>query len=226
MANPAELLYETFTLWDARIPGTSGTFTSFTTTHEDSETLKTHRQAVTYLNDIGTLLDVMEADGKRVSAYRNHYENWIRVVFHFGRDWTDQAQKVDSYDLEVLENLIDAIDPYVPKLDSSKFDGLVAYLDKVEEALNNDESLSGLIKKTGNAFIQNLRTCIDNYTVIGDFQLKNSLERLLGHLASIGAQSKNRSVWQDILNQFIFPYAVNQVPGIDLGTITAAITNP
>lgn len=225
MANPAELLYETFKLWDSRIPTAVGTFDSYRSTHKDSATLDTHRRAVAYLNDIGTLLDVMESDGKRVRAYRNRYENWIRTVFHFGGDWGGNAHPIDSHDLEVLENLIDAIDPYVPKLDSAKFEDLNAYLDKVEQAIDDDDTLPGVMRKTSKAFIQNLKTCIDNYMVIGDFQLKNAIERLLGHLAFIARQSKNSSMWKNILNQFVFPYAVNQFPGIDLGEVANAITN-
>lgn len=215
MANPAELLFDIFTSWNSN----SAPFNA----REDSDALPRHRLAVAHLNDIERLLDIMDSDDKRVSTYKNRFPQWVRIVFNYPRDWRHNYGTIEDGAMESLENLIDVMDSYVPTMDEAKFDELKKYLDKVEEALHDDDSLSAAVKAGTMTLVHNLRTILDQYTVCGDLQLEQALERLLGNLAKVTLRSKHAARWRTLIDEFVFPYVVGQLPELPAGGLLSAV---
>ena len=217
MANPAELLFNLLTSWNSS--------SSAANARKDSGSLENHRHAVRYLAEIDQILHSMENDGKRTNSFRRAYPEWVKTVFCYPKDWAHvETGPVSQSSRDVLEGLIDYADMYLPKVDEEKFDTLKAYLETVETALLEDDSLSDVVKSSCRSLIQNLRTIVDNYSVHGSFELDQCLQNLLGNLALITLRSRARSKWQTILNTFVFPYAVGSVPAIEPGGIIHALT--
>lgn len=215
MANPAELLFDIFTSWNSAI--------STVKARNDSDALPRHRLAVTHLNDIERLLDIMASDGKRVSTYKMRFPQWVKIVFNYPHSWEGNYGTIDGGALESLENLIDTMASYVPTMDEARFDELKVYLDKVEEALRDDDSLSAAVAAGTMTLVQNLRTILDQYTVCGDLQLEQALERLLGNLAKVTLHSKHATRWRKLIDEFVFPYAVGQLPELPAGGLLSAV---
>ena len=215
MANPAKLLFDIFTSWNIDRVTVSA--------RNDSEALPRHRLAVAHLNDIERLLDIMDNDGKRVSTYKKRFPQWVKIVFNYPYDWRHDSGSIDDGALESLENLIDVMDSYVPTMDEARCDEFKAYLVKVEEALQDDGTLSAAVKAGTMTLVQNLRTILDQYTVCGDLQLEQALERLLGNLAKVTLHSKHAARWRTLINEFVFPYVVGQLPELPAGGLLSAV---
>lgn len=215
MANPAELLLGIFRTWDDQAKNNVGAASS----RGDDESLAQHRHAVAYLNQIEELLDAMSADGKRVGAYQRQFPEWARHVFRFNGNWSQFDPGTPDHARDVLENLIDALAPYVPALDPERFEELKNYLHKVRETLQDDGSISRATRQGALVLVENLLTLIDSYTVVGDFELERALQSLLGSLAYAASQSSNRAKWAAVITGFFIPYSVNQVPGFELPSV-------
>lgn len=215
MANPAELLFDIFTSWNSA--------SSTVKARRDSDALPRHRLAVMHLNDIERLLDIMENDGKRVSTYKKRFPQWVKIVFNYPFSWEGSSGTINDEALESLENLIDTMSSYVPTMDEARFDELKVYLDKVEEALRDDDSLSAAVAAGTMTLVQNLRTILDQYTVCGDLQLEQALEHLLGNLAMVTLHSKHAARWRTLIDTFVFPYAVGQLPELPTGGLLSAV---
>ncbi|AIT89183.1 hypothetical protein [Corynebacterium ulcerans] len=221
MANPAELLYNLFSQWN------NSSSTPYLQ-REDDASLTNHRLAVKYLGEIDLMLKAMENEGARTRSFRNMYPRWVQTVFVYPNHWRDANYgAISDHSLDVLESLIGYFDSYVTQIDEQKFEDLKKYLDRVEEELLKDDSLDASVKASAQALIQNVRTVMDNYAVRGDFEFEQCLNNLLGNLAIITIRSQRKDTWKKILDDFIFPYTVNNLPGTELvtGGIINAITS-
>lgn len=211
MANPAELLHEVFTQWGSRVKGGAPTGS----TRGDNAVLDQHRRCVGYLNQIEEVLDEMDRAGKRVATYQKQFPVWVKTVFNYGRNWGSSDAPVSEHALDILDNLIEAMEPFVPTLDAERFDELKRYLNTVQDILNEDDSLAPGVRRGAQVLVENILTLVDSYTVVGDFELERALKSLLGSLALVTVQSTKKEKWRDILAGFFIPYAVNQVPGLE-----------
>lgn len=211
MANPAELLLSVFEKWGNNAQNHHST----RDTRGDDEWLMEHRQCVKYLDQIEEILASMERSGKRVNTFKRQFPTWVQYTFNYRSNWNAPDPGIDDHPRDILENLIDAANEFVPALEEDKFEELKKYLDTVQETLRKDTSLSQAVKDATGVMIENIRTLIDAYTVVGDFELDRALKTLLGSLAFVSAQSRHRDWWKKVLDDFVFPYTVNQAPGID-----------
>lgn len=215
MANPAELLLGIFSKWDKA----RGSGVSAQKSRADNESLREHRLAIGYLNQIEELLHAMELAGKRVGPYRRQFPVWVQHTFNYGSVWAHVDPGTPDHAFDVLEGLIDALAPHVHALDPERFEELKKYLHTVREALNEDDSIPRGTQQGALVLVENLLSLIDSYTVVGDFELERALQSLLGSLAWVAAQSSRRQRWQDILTGFFIPYSVNQLPGFEIPTV-------
>lgn len=71
--------------------------------------------------------------------------------------------------------------------------------------------------------VENILTLVDSYVVVGDFELDRALKTLLGSLAYVSARSTNRARWKEVLDAFVIPYAVNQVPGLGAAPLSGLV---
>lgn len=211
MANPAELLFNQFTEW--RAPDETAQ-----SARPDTDDLALHRRAIQNLNDIRSLLLAMENAGKRVGVWKRAFPRWARIIFCYPGSWQRGGTgSIDQKDLDDLETLIDAVDPFVTKLDESAFEKFRSYLDEVEEALEEDDSLDEHFKESVRVAVRNVREAFDRFTTVGDYRTDEALKSLLAQIALVMVRSQNKNKWEKILNRWIFPYAVNQLPGLEPG---------
>lgn len=210
MANPAELLHGIFVRWNAPNASAAG--------GRNDPTLVQHRHAIRYLDEIDELIEVAERDGKRVGPYRRYFPEWVETVFNYAESWrANGSGEITQTQIDTLENLIDLLDGYVVAPDRSKFLDLRNYLNVVGKNLAEDESLSSDVRESAGTVIAHLLGCIDDFTVIGDFEFGKAIERLLGVLATITLRSKQKERWHTVLNDFVYPYVVNNLPGVAAG---------
>lgn len=210
MANPAELLFNQFSQWNA--PGKTAL-----SARSDNDDLALHRRAVQNLNDIRSLLLAMENAGKRVGVWKRAFPRWTRIIFWYPGNWSGGSAGIEQKDLDDLETLIDAVDPFVTKLDESAFEKFRNYLDEIEEALREDDSLDAHFKESVRIAVRNVREAFDQFTTVGDYRTDEALKSLLAQIALVMVKSQNKNKWEKILNGWIFPYAVNQLPGLEPG---------
>lgn len=210
MANPAELLHDLFVRWNSD----SGTAEY----GRQDPGLAQHRHAVRYLSEIEELIDVAERDGKRVGAYQRYFPVWVKTVFNFPRNWKGpDTGKITQNQIDILGNLIDLLDGYVVAPDHSKFLDLRTYLEFVGKNLAEDDSLSPDVRESAGTVIAHLLGCIDDLTVVGDFEFAKAIERLLGVLATVALRSKQKKRWRTVLDLFVYPYAVGNLPSLEEG---------
>lgn len=217
MANPAEILFNQFNEWRKDDSAKS--------VRKDSKSLAQHRIMARHLDDLEKLIAMMAADGKRVSVYQRHFPAWSRFLFAYPRAWDTRSTDLLSYDsLEHLETLIEYCDGYCLHADEEKFDDLKAYLDRVKQALDDDETLPSTVKLSTRTLVENLVTIIDSYAIYGDVRLDDALQRLLGNLAMVAMQSKKSDIWRKILDDIVLPWLANQLPGLPIGEVLKALT--
>lgn len=210
MANPAELLHDLFVRWNHSGLTAEGA-------RRDPDLVQ-HRNAVRYLSEIEELISVAERDGKRVGTYRRNFPVWVKTVFHFPQHWRSSSSGgISQNQIDALENLIDLLDGYVIAPDQSKFLDLREYLDFVGKNLAEDKSLSTDVRESAGTVIAHLLGCMDDLTVTGDFEFGKAIERLLGVLASVAFRSKQKNRWRTVLDMFVYPYAVGNLPSIEDG---------
>lgn len=186
-------------------------------TRGDNNSLKQHRQAVKCLNQIDELFDAMDQANMRTGAYRRQFPEWVKHTFRYSGNWGVKDPGTPQNAKDVLENLVDALAPFVPVLEPERFEDLKTYLHTVREALNaDDDAIPRGTRQGALVLIENILTMIDSYKVIGDFELERSLQSLLGSLAWAAAQSKQPDRWRNILAGFFIPYSVNQAPGLEI----------
>lgn len=218
MANPAELLFNQLTEWN-------NSQNSASHARKDSKDLALHRRAVHNLNDINLLVRQMESDGKRVGVYKRAFPNWAQIVFRYPGGWQGPGTgKIDTTELDHLENLIDALDPYVPKLQPASFGKVDDYLSDVLNLLEEDDSLDGLTRDSAREAVKNVRKAIADFEKYGDFRTEKLFQLLLGQLAYVMARSSKRDRWKNALDSFVIPYAVGQFPTLSQSGILEAIT--
>lgn len=217
MANPAKILFNQFNEWYKDDWAKS--------VRKDSKSLAQHRIMARHLDDLEKLIAMMASDGKRVSVYQRHFPAWARFLFAYSGGWETGSKNLLSYSsLEHLETLIEYCDGYCLRADEEKFDDLKAYLDRVKQALDDDETLPSTVKLSTRTLVENLVTIIDSYAIYGDVRLDDALQRLLGNLAMVAMQSKKSDIWRKILDRFVFPWLANQLPGLPTGEVLKALT--
>ena len=219
MPNPAELLFNQFTEWNQPDK-------SVHSARMDGKPLSFHRRAVQNLNDVRHLLNEMQNAGKRVNSHLDMFPTWAQVIFQPEVPWgAHRTGGIDKHCLQILETLIDPMDEFVNKMEPESFDKLLDYLVEIETALDEDEALSKEIKHSTKTLLNHLRNSIKEFNQVGEWRTDKLIKQLFGELAFVMIQSQKKEVWFDVLNNFVFPYVVNQVPGIEATGFLTAI-NP
>lgn len=218
MANPAELLFDQLVEWNSSKHTASQA-------RNDSKDLALHRRAIHNLNDINQLLRHMESLGKRVGVYKRTFPKWVQIVFRYPGGWQGTGTgKIDQIDLDHLENLIDALDPFVPKLETERFEDIDKYLSDVQSLLDEDDSLDTLTRESAREAVSNVREALADFEKHGDFRTEKLFQLLLGQLAYVTLRSSKRGKWKKVLDDFVVPYSVGQFPEISQSGIVEFIT--
>ncbi|MDQ2638069.1 MAG: hypothetical protein M3Y83_14470 [Actinomycetota bacterium] len=202
MANPAELLHQTLIRWRAN----GGSYV---------DQLE-QRIAVRHLDAIDELLTQMDAAQIGTDVYRRYFDKWATLTLHHPHDWQSQGQRqhIDDTPLDHLQNLSAWFRTLVPTVQAGGLDSLREFADGAEAVLADDDSIDPLLKRHVQSVIEHLAWCIDRYDEVGDFELREAVDRLIAAMVTTAARSKKKDGWRDWMNTFVYPFSVNMVSAI------------
>lgn len=203
MANPANLLLDIFESWNN--PGLN------TKSARSDNDLVIHRRAMGYIGEIEQILDLLDAEEVNTSVYRRYLIQWVAIIMNYPNSWTSTMGEIDRVSLDHLVNLANQSRDVVPEVDTEQFALLDAYLEAVEFALANDSSLPKFSKIHVRTVVSNIRTAMDNITVVGDFEFQTLIHLLFSLLASSAARSQQRERWDRWHEHFVWPFVYDSV---------------
>lgn len=206
MANPAELLHATLTNWR-----------SMYRTH--NAPADEQRIAARHLDAIEELLARMDTAGIRTDLFRKHFDKWVSLTFHHPHEWQGGAgsQHIDDTPLEGLDHLGDRLKTLVPTLQAGGLDDVRAYADAARRLLDDDDTINPDFRAHTLQVIAHLRSCIDNYEAVGDFDLSEAVDRLYASMlktARTSTSESHRGDWKTWFETVIVPFTVNVAAAI------------
>ncbi|MGB0971444.1 MAG: hypothetical protein ACPGVG_10825 [Mycobacterium sp.] len=177
---------------------------------------KQHRIAIRHLDAIEELLDQMDDAQIRTDVYRRHLPKWTTLTLRHPHDWQNQnaTKHVDSTALDHLLNLSDWFLGFVPSVATDGLDSLRDFVESTQAVLEEDDSLDPALKRHVQRVIDHLTWCIDEYERIGDFELREAVDRLIAAMVTTAARSKHQGRWRDAMNTFVYPFTVNVAAAI------------
>ncbi|MCQ4150259.1 hypothetical protein [Rhodococcus qingshengii] len=199
MANPAQLLHEALKEWDPRGAVRSA---SDIRVMQNQDGIARVIRAVGYLSEIGELLSAMEAAGRNTGLYRRRYQNWTAMVLSYPDGWNSRASAFDQGDLDTLEALIEVIGSLVPVASQRERSSISDLVTEILEALREDTQMPNELKAHLFAVAEHCRRCIDEYEILGDFALRQAVDRLYAELARAEASGATDSTWRDRFSRF------------------------
>ena len=221
MPNPAQLLHARFLAW--RGPNNAH---AFQVRGLDGNNWEDHELALRHLRDIDELLRLLESQGRNMRVYREALPTWYQIVFAFDRGWKgNETATIDQRLLDTLEMLAERLEDVVPTLEDGGLAAITEYLDDVSEVLTADTSLPAALRAHVNDVINHVRWCVDNYSIVGDFSLQDALERLAGAVVRAAANSSEKSKWKTIVNNLVWPFAVNIMAALPAAQVVALVAS-
>lgn len=222
MANPAQLLHTQLVNWR----GPHNTSAASARGLNNGENWQDHELAVRHLREIDELLRLLESQGRNMRVYREAFPTWYRMVFAFPRGWSGSGTAaMDSKSLDTLEMLAERLEGVVPTVDADGLDRINRYIESVSAVLAEDTSLPAALRAHVNDVIAHVRWCVDNYATVGDFSLQDALERLAGAVVRGAANSTNKSKWKNVVNNIVWPFAVNMMAAIPAAELAALVAS-
>ena len=213
LANPAALLHTQLVNW--RTPGGQAVRDVRVTVEGSDEAVMRQTQlAMGHLRDIDELLTGMEAANRRTGSFRRAFPRWQAWVMAYPRSWVHAMGDgiFDSdHDLDLLENLADALEQLRPDITDNERAGMSSTLDEVRAALSEDESLPEPLRRHLHGVLSHASTCLEEYDLFGDFELQKAMDRLLVSVNLASRVSTEPSRWQRIKEHFVFPMAVGLI---------------
>ncbi|WP_293817640.1 hypothetical protein [uncultured Corynebacterium sp.] len=207
MANPAQLLLDIFNKWNEE--------SSSAKISRGDDDLTEHMRAAQLIEQIGELLDRLDSTGGQTEVYRRYLPQWRRILFCYPNSWgTIGSAAIPQTPRDHLSTLAFMLRDIITAPQADKVESLRSYLDVIIEELTQDGSLPASVKDSAFTVINHMRCCIDDLEVLGDFAFEQSYERLLGALAIISLKSDDKSRWKRVFDNFVYPYAVNNLPSL------------
>lgn len=210
MANPAQLLHQLLTEWRGSA--------NFANPREQ-------RIAVRHLDAIAALLDEMDAAGLRTELFRRYFDKWVGLTLHHPHEWQTQAtgKLRDNTALEHLEHLADRLDGIAPQLADGGLDQVRAIADSAKALVEEEDSLDPLLRQHVLQVIAHVHWCVENYAAVGDFDLREAVERLMSTMLRTGATLKDDekvSKWRAWMGGFVYPFATSVAAAIPSAALT------
>lgn len=207
MANPAELLHTTLTLWRP------------TKSHPEQVS---QRIAARHLDAIDELLGQMEAVGRKTDIFRREFPKWCELTFRQPDGWQteNRHRHIDDTALDHLYHLADRLDELVPTLIKGGIDQLRDLTASARTVVDGDGSIDPQLKQHVKLVIAHLNWCIDNYDAVGDFDLQEAVERLVATMLRTATVSAHKEDWRGWMDKFTWPFAVNVLSGIPTQALT------
>lgn len=221
MANPAQLLHARFLAWQGPQNHSASSARGMNGQNWDDHVL-----AVRHLTEIEELLRVLESQGRNMRVAREAVPTWYQVVFGFQGGWTSQGTAmIDTQLIDKLEMLAERLEDVVPVVLDDGLDQIIAYIDSVVGVLIADTSLPDELRNHISEVITHVRWCVENYAAVGDFSLRDALERLSGAIVRGAANSAEPSKWRTTMDTFVWPFAVNLMAALPSAGLVALVAS-
>ena len=215
MANPAQLLFDLLSSW-APQGGQSATQLRNLDTLED-DVLKAHRRAMGLIGQIEEVLDGLASAGRRVTQYQQQIPKWHRMVLAYPEGWGVQQPAYDGTAMALLETLSDVFDGVLPVTTEAQRQGVEELCGRVLKLLAEDDSLPADLKRHLTAVVNHCRACVAEFSVVGDFDLRVAVDRLVVAVtAATRASTSKQSEWAETLKGWAYPFSI---------ALSAAIAN-
>lgn len=224
MTNPAATLGAILAAWSTSTKTTSP-FRDTRSLHTETG-LEQHFAALKALIEIRTALDSLAADGEDVGHLESSLRAWVRMVFGSEINWGAQANsvKVESLyppsELGALKSLRMTLNQgrRVPRADWSE--AWRARIAKLEELLDQDDSLQPWLREHMRSLIDELRALLDSDATEADMQ--TTLRNTATAMREAEAQSSQMGdAWRWVRDELATPIglhmaieAFTQAPGI------------
>jgi hypothetical protein len=223
MANPAALLHTQLQAWN--VPNQTANNARNT---NGAEVWILHRQAVRHIDALEEILREMRAHGKDVGVWEGAFPIWSQAVFAFPHGWGQpNSGRIDANALNHLRTLASWLDDYLPKADQDGLERTGKLVDDVLDAINADPSLPADMQIHLRQMCDQLRWCVDNYTLTGDFHLKVALDRLLITVGQAMQQSEGfRDKAKTFMNTWVYPFVVGTLAQVTGGAILGVLGIP
>ncbi len=207
MANPAQLLFDLLSNWRPQ-SGRSATQLRGLDTLED-DALKAHRRAMGLIGQIEEVLDGLASAGRRVTQYQQQIPKWHRMVLAYPEGWGVQQPAYDGTAMALLETLSDVFDGVLPVTTEAQRQGVEELCGRVLKLLAEDDSLPADLKRHLTAVVNHCRACVAEFSVVGDFDLRVAVDRLVVAVnAAMRASSSKQSEWAEMFKGWAYPFSI------------------
>ncbi|PFG39875.1 hypothetical protein ATJ97_2395 [Georgenia soli] len=210
MANPATLLMELFETWaeptgNVSVASTRGLNQEGEFTSADAD----HVNAMRWISELKDLIDGLELQGRKVGPYRRHLGNWTHIVLNYPGAWQSMrtADLITQPMLDTLVQLSDVLDFAGPSVNEEVRGAALELLTEVIALLAEDDTLPDELRAYVYKVVQNARTCIEEYEVLGSVDLQAALEHLWGALKAAEGHSEGtfRERWATMSERIFTP---------------------
>lgn len=208
MANPAELLLETFERWN----NTPSRKRGFDQPGRHSVAVAEHEVAMGHVAQIRELLGILEsAEGISVAIYRKYLPNWTMFVLAYPDGWSQPAA-IEGAPIEHLETLGGWLRRVVPPVSDDSRDDLSDALNELADLLKQDTTIPRDMGVHLAGLVSHMRTVLLEYETRGDFDLRRAVDMLFaaveyaGHASRADEETRNR--WQSLRMRFLIPAIV------------------
>lgn len=221
MPNPAQLLHARFLAWRGGQNVAASSARGLNGQNWDD-----HALAIRHLGEIDELLRLLESQGRNMRVARTALPGWYRIVFAYDRGWSGQGSAtIDQQSIDTLEMLAERLEDVVPTLEDDGIDRINDYIESVSKVVTADTSLPADLRAHVNDVIAHVRWCVDNYETVGDFSLQDALERLAGAVVRGAANSSDKSRWKNVVNNIVWPFAVNMMAALPAAQLVALVAS-
>jgi hypothetical protein len=211
MANPAQLLLTQLLEWNQP----NHTAEQARGIGDGANDWTVHRIAARHLDAIAELLTQMGVAGRNVTVFQRYYPAWCRAVFSYPGGWKGPGSgSLDRGALEHLETLADMMVMFVPTVAPDGIEEIKTYAEGIRGLLDEDDSIDELLKLHIRQVIAHLIWCADNYSAVGDFDLREAVERLAASIIRATVASSRKDRWSEWINAWVWPFAINVVAAI------------
>ncbi|MBF4511331.1 hypothetical protein ITJ66_02435 [Plantibacter sp. VKM Ac-2885] len=182
------------------------------------------------LSSIDRSLTEME-QRRPLRVYRKSYHQWVLMALNVPAAWTggsDANAVFVAPHLDHLETFADMLDYEEPPLPDEAVAGLRSVVDDALALLQSDTSITDGLKNYMFKLLDDLRTSLDEETILDNFDYRVAADRLWVSLwAAAGQSTANKDSWRATASRMaenVFTSFMGSGPAIAAGYHIAAIT--
>ena len=200
MRNPARRLHEIFSTWAASYGANSAAMTARGLESKGDEPYLVQVEAFRLVIAIDQALTYLESRGIDAGVYRVELKNWIDMVLHLPNNWAGQSDPNVGFPptpMAHLQTLAILLDVDRPSLSPNPEQTLRTVLGTVFTLLVDDDALSDSLRAYIYRLADEMRTALDDESIVGTFDFAEAAERLWVALQAAAGQSRrNGSAWR------------------------------